>query len=103
MTEIPRTYPSATPTPATLADELRALIARGLTSGEARNIFAEADQDAYPAYIAKAREHYHREGETEIDDAPEVSEASGGCYVAAWVWVSDAEAGVTPDDDEGEA
>lgn len=80
-----------------LTDRLKALIAEGLTSGEARNIFAAADQDAYRGYIAQARESY-ADDELEIDDTPEVSEGEGGCWVAAWAWVGDDE--VTQDDDE---
>ena len=37
----------------------------------------------------KARHMYHEEGTLEIDDDAIVSQAEGGCYVAAWVWVPD--------------
>jgi hypothetical protein len=45
----------------------------------------QTDQD----YIRAARKKWHRDGEIEIDTDAEISESSGGAYVAAWVWVSD--------------
>lgn len=53
-----------------------------------------------PVIIQRARELY-ADDETEIDDDPAVSHADDGTWVAAWVWVSDEEAGLV-DDDEGE-
>lgn len=84
-----------------LADQFRALIAAGLTSGQARAIFAEADQAEYAGHIAQARENYASE-DIEIDDTPEVSAGGDpGVWVAAWVWVRDDD--VTPEgDDEDE-
>ena len=47
-------------------------------------------------YRAAAKKLYHREGEVEIDENAKLSKALGnpdrGCYVEAWVWVSDEEA-----------
>lgn len=88
--DIPRTYPAAAPVEPSLADQLRALMAKGLTAGEARNIFAEATIEAFAGVIAAAREE-HACDEVEIDDMPEVSEGDGGCWVAAWVWVETAD------------
>lgn len=65
---------------------LRLLLSEGLTSGEARNVFAEKDQAPFADVIAKAREGC--DDQLEIDDMPEVSEGEGGCWVAAWVWVA---------------
>jgi hypothetical protein len=49
------------------------------------------------AYIKAARRLHEREGTLEIDDEPKVSEGSdAGAYVAAWVWVADAD--VTAED-----
>lgn len=48
-------------------------------------------------YIDAAR--LNASDELEIDDAPPLSHAPGdGCWVAAWVWVSDSEAGIDEDD-----
>lgn len=70
-----------------LADRLRELIAEGLTSGEARNIFAAADQESFAAEIEAARQQYTSD-EVEIDDMPEVSPADLGVWVSAWVWIA---------------
>jgi hypothetical protein len=49
------------------------------------------------AYIKAARRLHGREGTLEIDDDPKVSEGCDeGAYVAAWVWVADAD--VTAED-----
>jgi hypothetical protein len=49
-------------------------------------------------YQAAARDLYHKCGELEIDDDPAVSAGEDpGAYVAAWVWVSNEEAGVQPE------
>lgn len=46
-------------------------------------------------YRAVARAQYHCDGEIEIDENAPLSQADGnpdgGCYVQAWVWVSDEE------------
>jgi hypothetical protein len=43
------------------------------------------------AYVAQAREQYHRDGEIEVDHNAVVSHVdAGGAYVLAWVWVPDA-------------
>lgn len=48
--------------------------------------------------ITRARELYAND-ETEIDDDPAVSHADDGTWVAAWVWVSNEEAGLIDDED----
>lgn len=44
-------------------------------------------------YAAAAYRLYHCDGEIEVDAVPALSKADGnpdgGCYVQAWVWVSD--------------
>ena len=46
----------------------------------------EAETDA--AYVAAARERYHRDGEVEFDEGATVSFGGDpGAYVQAWVWV----------------
>lgn len=72
------------------ADLFRAMLAAGFDRGAARNIMAEAAQAEFPGHIAQARESYASD-DVEIDDAPEVSEADNGVWVAAWVWVRDDE------------
>lgn len=47
------------------------------------------------AYISVAREQ--TTDDLEVDDIPLVSEGEGGCFVQAWLWVSDSEIGVTDD------
>jgi hypothetical protein len=42
-------------------------------------------------YIAQARAQYCND-DLEIDDDPKLSDNGEGCWVAAWVWVSDEEA-----------
>jgi hypothetical protein len=87
----------------TLTTELRALIERGLTLGEATNVFAERQQAEEPHlshYVSAARDRYVDEGVIEIDDHPVVSNSEDGAYVAAWVWVDRESLG---DDAEDEA
>lgn len=48
--------------------------------------------------ITRARELY-ADDETEIDDDPAVSHADDGTWVAAWVWVSNEEAGLIDNED----
>lgn len=88
------------PTPAdNLEQQFRALLAQGLLPATIRAIMAEQDQETYGDHIQAARERW-AEDELEIDDAPEVSEGSDGCWVAAWVWISDEAAGIVDDDEE---
>ncbi|KQV66666.1 hypothetical protein [Caulobacter sp. Root343] len=88
--------------PASPEDQFRTLLAQGLLPSTVRPIMAEQDQESHAAYIAYARERL-ASVKLEIDDVPEVSEGSDGCWVAAWVWISDEQAGVTTaqDDEEG--
>jgi|GEM_PF-2855473 len=47
-------------------------------------------------YRAYAQRQHHREGEVEIDDRALVARGDDdGAYVQAWIWVSDADAGVS--------
>jgi hypothetical protein len=79
---------------ATLDHQLGVLIDAGLTYGQAVNLFAarqRRDEPHLDAYIARARDQWHRDGEVEIDD-PGVIVSAGddpGAYVLAWVWVDD--------------
>jgi len=84
-----------------LEDQFRGLLTRGLIPATVRQIMAEGDHDNYALHIEEARKRWATD-ELEIDDAPEVSEASGGCWVAGWVWVSDEDAGITTAQDEDE-
>lgn len=46
-------------------------------------------------WVAMARQRYARDGEIEFDDCPAISEGDdAGAYVAAWVWVSNKDAGI---------
>jgi hypothetical protein len=58
------------------------------TSGE--SAVAEA------AFIAQAREKYENPSndDIEIDESPVVSTSAQGAWIAAWVWVGRAEAGL---------
>lgn len=45
--------------------------------------------------------NFVREGECEIDDWAVVSKGDdGGAYVMAWVWVTDEQAGIDPEEEE---
>jgi hypothetical protein len=48
------------------------------------------------AYMARATQLYAKPSDCdiEIDDEPKVSIGEGGAWVAAWVWVSQEEAGL---------
>lgn len=51
------------------------------------------------AYIARARRLYTMStDDVEIDDAPDVGIAEEGAWVAAWVWVTQEEAGLCEDE-----
>lgn len=90
----------------TLDDQLRALIAEGLTFGEALNVFGAEQAAKRPeltpyaenASNAAAFVHACRDGDGSfnLDDMPIVSKGEDpGAYVMAWVWVTDEDAGVT--------
>ncbi len=79
---------------ASLDDQLGVLIDAGLTFGQALNQFAarqRRDEPELDAYVARAREQWHRDGEVEIDDPGVIvsAGADAGAYVLAWVWVDD--------------
>jgi hypothetical protein len=69
----------------------------GLSAGAALNILGDDPPDAY-GLAALARS---KDGELEVHEPTIVSHSDdGGAYVVAWMWVSDSEAGVVPDEDE---
>lgn len=74
------------------------------TWGEMVNVYGEKQRIEEPhltPYITAAREHCT--DDLEIDDAPIVSEGGDpGAWVSAWVWVTDAEAGVERDEEDEE-
>lgn len=49
--------------------------------------------EAELAFIQEARNQYASD-EIEIDEEPKTSPSDEGCWVAAWVWVSNDEAGI---------
>ena len=61
------------------------------------------ESDDYAGHIAQARESYVSD-EIEIDDNPKLSIVDEGVWVAAWVWVdnADVEGFNTEDDDDDE-
>lgn len=77
------------------------LNAGGLTFSEAANHYG-AVQDADAPGLATYRDAVQtREGELEVDPNAIVSVSDdGGAYVAAWVWVTDDQAGVETEADE---
>lgn len=51
------------------------------------------------AYVTQARRQYTKStDDIEIDDHPNVGIAEGGAWVAAWVWVTQEEAGFGEED-----
>lgn len=76
--------------------QLATLVKAGLTLGECIAAFADPEDDPYVV----AAHDMQRDGELEIDNPTVVSRgAPDGAYVMAWVWVSNADAGL-PDDAE---
>ena len=63
---------------------------RHFAQGLAWSLAEQSGKDV-AMYRAAARKHHHRGGELEIDDGAAVSISAGGAYVAAWVWVSEAD------------
>lgn len=77
---------------------LRIMKLNGLTFADCVTVFTEAQSERELKYVAAAREMYHVDGETEIDDKAIVSGSrDAGDYVMAWVWVPDVEAGLGED------
>lgn len=75
---------------------LETLKAQGLCFSEIVPLYGESADDN--RYVAYARENLTREGEIEVDDPAVVSDGDDkGCYILAWVWVSDEDIGVTDD------
>ena len=58
---------------------------------ERRGVLSERDP-----YAAAAQRMYQEEGKIEIDDHTVLSESDSGCYVLAWVWVSNEDAFLDP-------
>ncbi|WP_043795871.1 hypothetical protein [Delftia sp. Cs1-4] len=75
----------------TRAHALQALLGDGLTLGECIRAFAVSDDDPY---VAAARTAVQADDDVEIDDWTATSVGEGGAWVLAWLWVSDAQAGV---------
>lgn len=73
-----------------LRDRLRALIADGLTFGDAVQVMGT--ESATNPYAQAARKHTE-EGTLELDDTTVVSYSEGGAYVLVWRWVEDDELG----------
>jgi len=73
--------------------KLMALKDQGLEFGTCVEVFGvSADSDLYAKYAA---ENLNRAGEVEIDSTTVLSKGDDpGCYVMAWVWVDDADAGI---------
>ena len=70
---------------------LEALCAGGLTIGECIRAFAVPGDDPY---VSAARATIDADDDTEIDDHTTTSVGDGGAWVLAWLWISDAQAGV---------
>ena len=80
-----------------IQEQLKAI--NGLTFGDCVNFFAEPDGCPY---VKAAREIYHRDGEVEVDDRSVLSQSTDdGDYVMAWVWVSNEEAGIESEGNDG--
>ena len=64
-------------------------VARDLRRGD-RECFTQGlgDKDREESLVAKAREEWGSD-DCEIDDSAAFSEGDNGCWVGAWVWVSD--------------
>ena len=86
------------------ARELAAAKGRGTLKALRRLRTAVADANEHAGLNAKYRgaaQAIQRDGELEIDDDAIVSISDGGgAYVAAWVWIDDAAAGITDADTE---
>lgn len=69
------------------------------TAAEVQKILHEAKRNmADPALREAAHDQYGTD-EIEIDDEPAIASASGGTWVAAWVWMPDDE---DEDDDQAD-
>jgi hypothetical protein len=104
-----------------MKERLVALVEEGLTFGDCVRVLhelnpgavsigtvldtlSEAQSETEQAYVAAAQGKAS-DGNLEVDsNAIASTGCDDGAYVLAWVWVSNAEAGVKPeDDDEGES
>ena len=68
----------------------------GLEFGEVVNLLGVDSSNPYAAFA-----HSHRllsEGVLEVDETAVLNEAGDGAYVMAWLWVSNEDAGVTPEE-----
>jgi hypothetical protein len=76
----------------------------GLTFADCTVFFAAKRDDYALKFVEAARNQMHRDGEVEIDELAIISESGdGGEYVLAWVWVSNEDAGLETDSEEGGA
>lgn len=78
---------TAAPSPAI---SLQALIGQGLTFSDCVRAFG-VDRDTNP-HARYAFKKLTVAGEIEVDDSAVLSEADDGCYVMAWLWVSNEDA-----------
>jgi hypothetical protein len=79
--------------------ELIRLKARGLSFGDCLRAFG-VDRGSDP-YARTVFQKHHRDGEIEIDSRTVVSLSDdGGAYVMAWLWVSNAAAGLPGDPED---
>ena len=58
--------------------------------------------EIFDDFVTAAREMYEDEGRIEIDSDASASVADEGCYVEAWVWVSNERVGRGDPIDDGE-
>ena len=61
------------------------------------------DHEIFDDFVEAAEEMHAKDGQLEIDSDASVSLTEDGCYVEAWVWVSNEDAGRGDLIDEGEA
>lgn len=86
---------------AALIIELEALIARGLTYGAACETFGKV-QDRDEPHLAAFRDAVDCDDELEVDPAAIVSQGEDGAFVHSWVYVTNEQAGLEPEPEEGE-
>lgn len=93
----------ATRGPLAIEDVLEVLAnAHGFEFPDAVRFFCERQNDVQKRYAAYAHENLTDEGSLEIDATAMVSLSDDrGAYVMGWVWVDQADAGVTEHEQEG--
>lgn len=71
-------------------EELAELNPKSAFAKRVASIFEEQKGQQWKWYRDQAKEQYHRDGETEVDEDACVSVSDdNGAYVQAWVWVDD--------------